>query len=96
MGPSGPFAYVVGANQTVSMRAINLGSTEGTTAVITSGLQPGETVVTDGQMSLSAGTLVKAVTPAPAISPAQPPAAAVPATQTQSAQTPATQSSAAR
>jgi multidrug efflux system membrane fusion protein len=64
-GPDGSFAYVVGANQTVSMRPIKVGETEGATTVITSGLQPGETVVTDGQMSLSAGSAVKISVPAP-------------------------------
>ncbi len=99
VGPNGPFAYVVGTNQTVSMQPIKVGPTEGTTAVITSGLQPGEIVVTDGQMSLSAGTLVKVA--APATSPAQTPAtrtpaAPIPPTQTPPLQTPATQSSATR
>jgi multidrug efflux system membrane fusion protein len=64
VGPNGSFAYVVGADQTVSMQPVKIGWTEGATAVITAGLKPGETVVTDGQMSLSAGSAVK-VLPAP-------------------------------
>jgi multidrug efflux system membrane fusion protein len=64
-GPSGPFAYVVGADQKVSMRPIKVGEIEGVTAVITSGVQPGETLVTDGQASLDAGSLVKIAQPAP-------------------------------
>ncbi|MGA3403056.1 MAG: efflux RND transporter periplasmic adaptor subunit [Acetobacteraceae bacterium] len=91
VGPTGPFAYVVGANQTVSMQPIKVGPTEGTTAVITAGLQTGEIVVTDGQMSLSAGTLVKVAAPAPATSPAQTPPTQTPTTQTPAAQTPPTQ-----
>ncbi len=67
VGPDGSFAYVVGTDQTVSMRPIEVGQTEGTTAVITTGLQPGETVVTDGQMSLTAGLAVKATPPTPAL-----------------------------
>jgi membrane fusion protein, multidrug efflux system len=63
-GPNGSFAYVVGADQTVSMRPIKVGETEGATAVITAGLKPGETVVTDGQMSLTAGSAVKVSLPA--------------------------------
>ena len=69
-GPNGSFAYVVGVDQTVSMRPIKVGSTQGATAVITSGLQPGETVVTDGQMSLGSGSTVRASVPAPATQPA--------------------------
>ena len=59
VGPSGAFAYVVGTDQTVSMRPIKIGETEGTTAVISSGLKSGETVVVDGRMTLSAGSVVK-------------------------------------
>ncbi len=64
VGPNGSFAYVVGTDQMVSMQPIKVGWTEGATAVITAGLKPGETVVTDGQMSLNAGSVVK-VMPAP-------------------------------
>jgi multidrug efflux system membrane fusion protein len=69
-GPDGAFAYVVGADQKVSMRPIKVGSTQGTTAVVTTGLKPGETVVTDGQMSLDAGSAVKVSPSAPADGPA--------------------------
>ncbi len=69
-GPNGSFAYVVGIDQKVSMRTIKVGSTQGATVVITSGLQAGETVVTDGQMSLGSGSTVKASVPAPATQPA--------------------------
>jgi len=71
VGPNGAFAYVVGADQTVSMRPIKVGETEGATAVIATGLKSGETVVTDGQMSLNAGSAVKVSSPAPTIPPAQ-------------------------
>jgi multidrug efflux system membrane fusion protein len=70
-GPNGSFAYVVGADQKVSMRPIKVGQTEGATAVITTGLKPGETVVTDGQMSLTAGSVVKVKLPAPTNPPVQ-------------------------
>jgi multidrug efflux system membrane fusion protein len=75
-GPNGPFAYVIGADQKVSMRSIKVDLTQDATAVIATGLKPGETVVTDGQMSLSAGSVVKVTVPAPAPvpAPAQPPA----------------------
>jgi membrane fusion protein, multidrug efflux system len=91
VGPNGPFAYLVGANQAVSMQPIKVGLTEGTTAVITTGLQSGETVVLDGQMSLSAGSLVKVAAPASATSPAQ-----TSPTQTQPAANPPTPTPAAQ
>jgi len=69
-GPNGSYAYVVGADQTVSMQPIKVGETEGATAVITAGLKPGDTVVTDGQMSLTAGSTVKVSPPTPANPPA--------------------------
>ena len=53
------------------MRPIKVGETEGATAVITTGLQPGETVVTDGQMSLIGGSAVKVTLPTPTNPPAQ-------------------------
>jgi multidrug efflux system membrane fusion protein len=70
VGPNGSFAYVVASDQTVSMRPIKVGQTEGTTAVITTGLKPGETVVTDGQMSLTAGSTVKVTVPTTTTPPA--------------------------
>jgi len=79
VGPNGPFAFVVGADQTVSMQPVKVGATEGTTVVITSGLTPGQTVVTDGQMTLTAGSTVKVsapaaapVAPTPVTAPTQP------------------------
>jgi multidrug efflux system membrane fusion protein len=63
-GPNGAFAYVVGADQKVSIRPIKVGSTQGATAVITSGLNPGEVVVTDGQSALDAGSAVRVPAPA--------------------------------
>ena len=86
VGPNGPFAYVVGADQTVSMQPIKVGWTEGTTAVITTGLTSGETVVTDGQMSLTAGSTVTVSVPAPTNPPTQPKQPAQPVQPTQPAQ----------
>jgi multidrug efflux system membrane fusion protein len=57
-GPSGPFAFVVGADRIVQKRAIKVGVTNKTTAVIDDGLQEGERVVTDGQYRMEAGSLV--------------------------------------
>jgi membrane fusion protein, multidrug efflux system len=60
-GPNGPFIYVVGANKTVSMRPVTVAWTQGTTDVVKSGIRAGETVVTDGQMILKAGSPVRII-----------------------------------
>jgi membrane fusion protein, multidrug efflux system len=73
-GPKGAYVYVVGAGNKVSMRPVTVSTTQDTTAIIQSGLSPGETVVTDGQMSLKPGLTV-AVQPAggaPSPAPAAP------------------------
>jgi len=57
-GPNGAFAYVVGVGNKVAARPITVMATEGGLAVIQSGLAPGATVVTDGQMSLRNGSTV--------------------------------------
>jgi multidrug efflux system membrane fusion protein len=57
-GPKGAFAYVVGAGGKAIVRPIAVLTTQGPIAVIKTGLRPGETVVTDGQMSLRPGSVV--------------------------------------
>jgi multidrug efflux system membrane fusion protein len=57
-GPNGSYVYVIGAANKVSMRPVVVATTQDTTAVIQSGLKAGETVVTDGQMSLKSGMTV--------------------------------------
>jgi multidrug efflux system membrane fusion protein len=57
-GPKGTFAYVVSADHKVSPRSVVVAVTQGSLAVIQSGLRPGEVVVTDGQMSLRPGAPV--------------------------------------
>ena len=51
-GPKGPYVYVVGPDNKVSMHPITVACTQGNVAVIKDGARVGETVVTDGQMSL--------------------------------------------
>jgi membrane fusion protein, multidrug efflux system len=58
-GPSGPFAFVVGADRIVQKRMIKVGVMNKTTAVVDSGLAPGERVVTDGQYRIQAGSPVE-------------------------------------
>ena len=53
--PKGPFAYVVGADGKAVVRPLTVAATQDASAVIQRGLSPGETVVTDGQMSLAPG-----------------------------------------
>ena len=57
-GPNGAFVYVVGADRKATVRPVTVLATQDALAVITSGVQPGETVVTDGQMLLKPGAMV--------------------------------------
>jgi multidrug efflux system membrane fusion protein len=58
-GPQGPYVYVVTADQTAHMRPVTLGQLEGSDQQVTSGLAPGEQVVTDGQDKLQEGSKVQ-------------------------------------
>ncbi len=57
-GPDGNFAYVIGADMTVSARPVRLESTMGDWSIVLAGLQPGERVVTEGHAQLGAGARV--------------------------------------
>jgi membrane fusion protein, multidrug efflux system len=57
-GPKGAFAYLVGADNKVANQPVTVLTTQGGVAVIQTGLVPGQTVVTDGQMSLKPGASV--------------------------------------
>jgi multidrug efflux system membrane fusion protein len=69
-GPGGAFAYVVGADGVAKARPVKVASTQGSIAVVSSGVGAGETVVVDGQMILKPGSKVRARPPAPAAKPA--------------------------
>jgi len=56
-GPNGPFVFVVNQN-TARMQPVKVTTTQDTTAVIQEGVNPGDTVVTDGQLSLRPGSKV--------------------------------------
>jgi multidrug efflux system membrane fusion protein len=56
--PTSTFAYVVKPDNTVEMKTIVLGPTEGNKTAIESGLNPGDVVVTDGVDKLVQGTKV--------------------------------------
>jgi len=58
-GPNGPFVFVVNNNQ-ARMQPVKVVTTQDFTAVIQDGLKAGDTVVTDGQLSLRPGSKVRA------------------------------------
>jgi multidrug efflux system membrane fusion protein len=55
---SGPYAFVVKQDGSAEMRPVMVARSTNGEAVIEKGLSPGETVVTDGQLSLTPGTRV--------------------------------------
>lgn len=57
-GQDGPFVFVVGSDGTVKIRNVAIALSEGETTGIGSGLEPGERVVTEGQLRLKNGTRV--------------------------------------
>ncbi len=57
-GPNGIFVYVVMEDETVDLRYVKTGHTEGAETLIETGLAPGETVVTDGLDKLKKGAKV--------------------------------------
>lgn len=65
-GPDGFFVYLVGANDIVEARSIEVGQIAGGVAIVKSGLAPGDRVVTAGQYRLEAGVKIAATDPAPA------------------------------
>lgn len=58
-GPQGTFVYAMNSDKTVQDRAVTVSLTQGNTTVITSGLTPGDVVVTDGQDKLQRGSRVE-------------------------------------
>jgi multidrug efflux system membrane fusion protein len=58
-GADGLFVYVVKPDHTVTVRVIKTGPTEGERVAVASGLQVGETVVTDGADKLREGSTVE-------------------------------------
>jgi multidrug efflux system membrane fusion protein len=58
-GQTGQFVYVVKGDQSVELRPVVPGTADGGDEVIEKGLQPGEKVVTDGQLMLYPGAKVQ-------------------------------------
>ena len=57
-GQQGTFVFVVKQDQTVEMRPVTVGRTNGTDTVLSGGVQPGDTVVTDGHLRLVPGSRI--------------------------------------
>ena len=57
-GQQGTYVFVVKPDQTVDLRPVTVERTAGDQSVIKTGVKPGETVVTDGQLRLNPGTRV--------------------------------------
>ena len=65
-GQDSQYVYVVKADQTVELRPVSVSRTSDNESIIKEGLKPGETVVTDGQLRLVAGSRISVKTPAAA------------------------------
>jgi membrane fusion protein, multidrug efflux system len=57
-GQQGKFVFVIKPDRTVEMRTIHAARTSGQETVVSDGLEPGETVVTSGQLRLTPGSRV--------------------------------------
>jgi multidrug efflux system membrane fusion protein len=58
-GQNGQYVFVVKPDKSVEMRTVTTGRSQNGETVIVSGLRPGETVVTDGQLNLVPGSKVE-------------------------------------
>ncbi len=58
-GQNGPFIFVINADSTVDMQPVGLGEQRDLETVITEGLEPGQSIVTDGQLRLKPGSKIK-------------------------------------
>jgi multidrug efflux system membrane fusion protein len=65
-GQDGTYVFAVKPDQSVEMRPVRVARTRGAESVIASGVQPGETVVTDGHLRLVPGGRISAKQPPPA------------------------------
>jgi multidrug efflux system membrane fusion protein len=59
-GPQGTFVYVTTKDDTVQARPVTVASLQGELAVVSRGLEPGDSVVTEGQAQLRPGAKVAA------------------------------------
>ncbi len=68
-GSQGTYVYAVGKDSAVDVKVVKVGAIEDGTALIESGLQPGESVVTDGADNLQPGSKVVSDSAAPSAPP---------------------------
>ncbi|NGX38204.1 MAG: Multidrug resistance protein MdtA [Chlamydiae bacterium] len=59
LGQKGKYVFILKSNQTVELRYIETGEAIGSMTLIEKGIEPGETVVTQGQINLTNGIQVK-------------------------------------
>jgi len=57
-GQQGNYVYVIKSDKTVELRPVTIARTHGDDSIIRTGLTPGETIVTDGQLRLVPGSRV--------------------------------------
>ena len=62
-GPDGHYAYVIGRNDTVERRPVEIAAVQDGLTVITKGLTPGERIVVEGQYRLTNGAHVRLLPP---------------------------------
>jgi len=62
-GPDGHYAYVIGANDTVERRPVEISAVQNGITVVTKGLTPGDRVVVEGQYRLTNGAHVRLLPP---------------------------------
>ncbi len=62
-GQAGDFVFVINSDQRAELRPVKVARTLGAESVIAKGIEPGETVVTDGQLRLIPGIKVQIKTP---------------------------------
>jgi membrane fusion protein, multidrug efflux system len=58
-GPQGAFVYTVNPDKTVQDKPVTIALTQGDLTVVSEGVNPGETVVTDGQDKLQRGSRIE-------------------------------------
>jgi multidrug efflux system membrane fusion protein len=58
-GPQGTFVYLVKSDKTVEARPVTVSISQGNNTAVASGLNPGDTVVTDGQDKLQTGSKIE-------------------------------------
>ena len=73
IGQNGPYVFVVKDDSTIDLRQVKPGQRQGDLTVIMEGVNPGETVVTSGQLQLSPGAKVLAKEAEPSGQDAKPP-----------------------